>query len=66
MILISVLLGIDLIALFVMGIYASFSVQWTNQSDSSAMDTLPLLVGLQKDTMRILDRLPGSIGDADG
>ena len=71
MILISVLLSIDLIALFAMGIYASFSVRWTNQLDSFAMirlgasmaDKIPLLVGLQKDKMRILDQLPGSIGD---
>ena len=72
MILISVLLGIDLIALFVMGAYASSSVRWTNQLDSFAMmrlgasmaDKLPLLVGLRKDKIKILDELPGSIGDA--
>ncbi|CZR65307.1 uncharacterized protein PAC_15207 [Phialocephala subalpina] len=72
MILISVLLGIDLIALFAMGIYASFSIRWTNQLDSFAMirlgtsmaDKLPLMVGLQKDKMKMLDELPGSVGDA--
>ena len=72
MILISVLLGIDLIALLAMGTYASLSVRWTNQLDSFAMmrlgasmaDKVPLLIGLHKDKIKILDELPGSIGDA--
>ena len=71
-ILISTLLGIDLLALFAMAIYASFSPKWTKQLDAFTLlrmgaalgDRVPLLVGLRTNKIKTLDELPGWIGDA--
>ncbi|TVY18487.1 hypothetical protein LARI1_G005501 [Lachnellula arida] len=71
-ILISILLGIDLLALLAMAIYASFSPTWTKQLDAFALlrigaalgDRVPLLVGLRTHKIKALDELPGWIGDA--
>lgn len=72
LIIISVLLALDLLALLIMAIYASYLPKWTNQLDSFSMmrigaamaDRLPLMVGLKTDKMKMLDQIPGWIGDA--
>lgn len=70
-ILISVLLGLDLLALLVMAIYATIWPRWTNQLDSFTMlrlgaamaEKVPLMVGRRTDHIKALDEIPGWIGD---
>ena len=69
---ISVLLGVDLLALLAMAVYACLTPRWTNQLDSFTMmrigaamaDKVPLMVGRRTDKIRALDEIPGWIGDA--
>ena len=71
MIAISVLLGIDLLALLAMAVYTCWYPRWTYSLDSFAMmrlgassaDRIPLLVGQNVSKTRVLDELPGWIGD---
>ncbi|KAL9622815.1 MAG: hypothetical protein Q9160_002934 [Pyrenula sp. 1 TL-2023] len=71
-ILISVLLGIDLIALFLLALYASWWPRWTGQLDAFTMmrvgaavaENVPLKVGRSTDQIQVLDGLPGWMGDA--
>jgi hypothetical protein len=69
LIIISVLLALDLLALLIMGVYASYSQRWTNELDSFAMmriatamaEPLPLMIGLKKDKMNVLEQMPVSL-----
>ena len=74
-ILLSILLAIDLILLLGVATYISLSYTWTTQFDASAMmrqgaaraDEFPLRIisphGKERD-MRVLERIPGWVGDA--
>ena len=70
-ILISALLGLDLLALLCMAVYACLSPRWTNQLDAFTMmrlgaamaDKVPLMVGRRTDNIKALDEIPGWIGD---
>lgn len=71
-IIVSTLLGIYLLCLFVIALYASLSPRWTGQLDAFAMmkigaamsDKISLLVMERKHQKNILDEAPGWIGDA--
>lgn len=74
MILISLLLGLYLASLLALSLFAARVPRWTNQLDSFAMmrigasiaDRLPLKLADQVDKVKILDELPGWIGDTIG
>lgn len=74
LILISVLLGLYLVILLLLAVYATWSPRWTAQLDSFAMmriggviaDKVPLLVGRGIDQIKVLDEIPGWIGDQAG
>lgn len=69
--LVSALLGLDLLALLAMAFYAYLSPRWTDQLDAFTMmrlgaamaDKVPLMVGRQTDKIKVLDEIPGWIGD---
>ncbi|MCJ1392786.1 hypothetical protein MMC18_005657 [Xylographa bjoerkii] len=71
-IIISVFLGLDLLALTTMALYAYHTRTWTESLDGFAMmrlgaalvDQVPLMVGLEPDKIRVLDEIPGWVGDA--
>ena len=71
LIIISTLLGLDLLSLLVMALYATFYPRWTNQLDAFTMmrlgaamaDKVPLLIGRRTDKIEALDEIPGWIGD---
>ncbi len=71
MVLISVLLVLYLAALFTLAMYSSRYPRWTIQLDSFTMmrlgaavaDRVPLLVGNRTDDIKVLDEIPGWIGD---
>ncbi|KAI5364563.1 Putative major facilitator, sugar transporter, major facilitator superfamily [Septoria linicola] len=71
MILISVLLGIYLVALLATAIYGNWGGHWTSRLDSFTMmqlgaaiaDKLPLQLANNTDKIRILDETPGWVGD---
>lgn len=73
-IVVSVLLGLDLLCLVVLAVYSTRVPRWTEQLDSLAMmrlgaamaDQLPLRVAKKSERIEILDRVPGGIGDATG
>lgn len=71
-IVVSILLGLYLVPLLALALYASFFPRWTEHLDAFAMlrlgaaigpDTLPLLIGKDSDKIKVLDELPGSIRD---
>ncbi|KAJ5318747.1 uncharacterized protein N7506_011451 [Penicillium brevicompactum] len=70
-IIISCLLGLDLLILVPLAAYAAWTPRWTSQLDSFAMmrigatlgDKVPLLMKTDKTDIKILDELPGWIGD---
>ena len=74
MIVISTLLGLDLLCLLALAIYSSWTPRWTGQLDSFAMmrigaalnDQISLSVSNDKSKVRVLDETPGWIGDATG
>ena len=71
MIAISALLGLDFVALLAMALYTCWSPRWTSLLDSFAMmrlgaanaDKIPLLVGRRTAKIKVLDEMPGWIGD---
>jgi hypothetical protein len=71
LILVSLLLGLDILILFPLAAYAAGVPRWTSTLDSFAMmrmgaavaDELPLLIGRDTDKIDALDELPGCIGD---
>jgi hypothetical protein len=72
LIFVSLLLGLYILILIPLAIYAARTPRWTAQLDSFAMirigaavaDSLPLAVGKNKSTIRGLDEIPGWVGDA--
>lgn len=74
LILISALLCIFLSCLLAMAIYSTWIPRWSSQLDSFAMmrigatmaDKLPLRVASHAGDVRVLDEMPGWIGDATG
>jgi hypothetical protein len=70
-ILISILLGLDILILLPLAVYASSFLRWTSQLDSFAMmriggtvaDKVPLHLGRKTDSIQALDHIPGWIGD---
>lgn len=69
LVIISILLALDLLALLILVFYALYSPRWSNQLDSVAImrlasamaDPLPLMIGLKKDEINILDGMPVSL-----
>lgn len=69
---VSAVLFIYLCTLIVIAIYAYRSPRWTNQLDSFAMmrigsavsQDIPLLAARDASTVQVLDRIPGTMGDA--
>ncbi|QMW44316.1 hypothetical protein G4B11_007736 [Aspergillus flavus] len=67
----SVLVGLNLIGLFVTAIYASWFPRWTDSLNafsllrlgSSISDHVPLKVSVKDDEISVLDELPGWVGD---
>lgn len=74
MIFVSILLGLYILMLIPLAIYATWTPRWTAQLDSFAMmrigaavaEKLPLTVGQNKNTIKSLDEIPGWIGDISG
>lgn len=72
MIILSILLGIQLLALLLLALYSSLSPRWTDTFDSFAMmrigsaldqkTLVPLMVGREVSKIRMLDTHPGWIG----
>lgn len=68
----STILGVHLLALFLIATYSTLWPRWTLTLNSFAMmrigaaiaDEVPLMVGRNMDKIKILDDLPGWIGDA--
>jgi hypothetical protein len=69
---ISILMGLYLLPLLGLAVYASTTPRWTERLDSFAMlrlgaavgdRLLPLLVGKNSDKINILDEIPGSVRD---
>lgn len=64
---VSILLGLYILMLIPLAVYAAWTPRWTAQLDSFAMmrigaaisDNLPLTVGQNKNTIRSLDEVPG-------
>lgn len=71
LIFVSLLLGLYILILIPLTIYATWTPRWTAQLDSFAMmrigaaiaDKLPLTVGQNKGTLKSLDEIPGWVGD---
>ncbi|MCJ1377756.1 hypothetical protein MMC17_000852 [Xylographa soralifera] len=71
-IVISVFLSLDLVALASMALYAYHTRTWTESLDAFAMmrlgaalvDKVPLSVCLDPDKIKVLDEIPGWVGDA--
>ncbi|MCJ1322281.1 hypothetical protein MMC15_007629 [Xylographa vitiligo] len=71
-IVISTLLSLDLLALATMALYAYHTRTWTESLDGFAMmrlgaalvDKVPLMVCLDPDRIKVLDEIPGWVGDA--
>lgn len=74
MVVVSVLLGIYLMTLFSLAVYAAFQPRWTERLDSFAMmriggaiaDKVPLLVNRVSSHVDVLDEYPGWMGDQAG
>lgn len=74
MIFVSILLGLYILMLIPLAIYATWSPRWTAQLDSFALmrigaaiaEKLPLTVGQNKNTIKSLDEIPGWVGDTSG
>ncbi|KAJ7051148.1 hypothetical protein C8F01DRAFT_1175969 [Mycena amicta] len=70
----SVLLGVYLLSLLALATYGALSPHWTSQLDSFAMmrigaslsDKLPLVVVKSALSVKVLDEIPGWIGDTSG
>jgi hypothetical protein len=68
---VSIMLGLDILILLPLAVYASRSPRWTAQLDSFVMmrmgaavaDKVPLLLSWKKDKIKALDEIPGWIGD---
>ena len=68
---VSFLLGLDILILFPLAVYAAYIPRWTSTLDSFAImrmgaavaDELPLLISKDMDKIDALDELPGCIGD---
>ncbi|CAI7654304.1 unnamed protein product [Penicillium discolor] len=68
---VSILLGLYVLMLIPLAIYAAWTPRWTAQLDSFAMmrigaaiaEKLPLTVGKNKNTIKSLDEIPGWVGD---
>lgn len=71
MIFVSILLGLYILMLIPLAVYAAWTPHWTAQLDSFAMmrigdaiaEKLPLTVGQNRDTIKSLDEIPGWVGD---
>ncbi|KAJ6104817.1 hypothetical protein N7523_011137 [Penicillium sp. IBT 18751x] len=74
MIFVSILLGLYILMLIPLAIYATWSPRWTAQLDSFAMmrigadiaEKLPLTVCRNKNTTKSRDEIPGWVGDISG
>lgn len=68
---VSVLLGLDILLLLAVAVYATLIPRWTSTMDSWAMmrmgaavaDKIPLLIGRKTDSIGSLDTISGCIGD---
>jgi hypothetical protein len=71
LVLISILLGLHLLILMVLGTWSAMTSRWTASLDSFTMmsiggtiaDSIPLKIAQNRDTIEVLDKLPGWIGD---
>lgn len=71
LIFVSLLLGLCILTLIPLAIYATWAPRWTAQLDSFAMmrigaaiaDKLPLTIGQNKNTLKSLDEILGWVGD---
>lgn len=69
--LVSTLLGLHLFSLLVLSLYCAWTPRWTKQLDAFAMmrlgaslaDDIPFLMARDAEKIRVLDDLPGWIGD---
>lgn len=74
MIVLSLLLGIYLACIIALSVYSSRKPRWTQQLDSFSMmrigaemhEKLPFKVGFEAEAIRVLDEMPGFVGDATG
>lgn len=70
-IVVSILLALDLLALFALALYASLSPRWTGLLDAFAMirlglslgERVPLMVVEDSEDVTVMDRIPGFLGD---
>ncbi|KAJ5685222.1 hypothetical protein N7536_007841 [Penicillium majusculum] len=69
---VSIILGLYILMLIPLAVYAAWTPRWTTQLDSFAMmriraaiaERLPLTVDKNKNTIKSLDEIPGWVGDA--
>lgn len=74
LIILSVLVGLDLVGLLATAIYASWHPRWTDSLDafsmlrlgSSISERVPLKIALRNDHACVLDEIPGWVGVDDG
>lgn len=71
---ISILIGVFLLGLLAMAVYASATPSWAESLDAWAMmrlgaavgsEKVPLLVGKKTDAIKVLDEVPGWVGEVD-
>ncbi|KAJ5089473.1 hypothetical protein N7532_008157 [Penicillium argentinense] len=71
LILVSILLGLDILILVPFAIYATFTPRWTSTMDSFTMMRMdaavaakvPLLLGQETDKISAIDEISGCVGD---
>ena len=73
-IVVSILIGIDLLALLATALYASWYPRWTGSLDAFSLlriggtigERIPLKMSFDDDKVGVLDELPGWVGDCSG
>lgn len=68
---VSVLIGLDLLGLLATAVYASWFPRWTGSLDAFSLlrlgsligERVPLKVSVNEDEVRVLDKLPGWMGN---